>query len=138
MSDNDRRRPLCAATRTDGQPCRGVALPDDPHCFAHSRALTERREQARVRGGRNSSSMARALASLPEPLAEMLALLRVAARDVTQGKMPPARATALAAVARAYAQIHDTHVEAIRVEDLWRHLATVRPDLHLVDDEVAS
>jgi hypothetical protein len=115
------REPACPATTATGVPCRAAPL-DSGWCFAHDPSLDDVRDEARKRGGRNSSTVARALADLPDPIAEALARLRVALRDVHDGKLTPARAAAVANVARAIVAVYDTHVADVRLTRIEEHL----------------
>ena len=119
----DRDRPSCDATTRAGAPCRGTALPGRSRCFAHAEHLEPVRAEARVRGGEHSSNTHRALASMPEPIAEAVLRLRVAMDEVHRGELEPSRANAVAHCARALAQVWDVHVVEGRLDELEDHVA---------------
>ena len=91
----------CMAARLNGEPCRGVAVGGSGFCWAHDPALADDRAEARQRGGRNSAKIARLRALVPPRLAAVYDALEAAMEEVHHGALPPARAHAMAALARA-------------------------------------
>lgn len=108
----------CAATRADGTPCRGTALPSGPYCWAHEPALAAKRREVRAKGGRNSATVRRLLKHAPPELQALVDRLLAAAAQVHEGGLDPRRATALAALARAVAALYQQLELAARVERL--------------------
>ncbi len=101
---NDAPRP-CLATRRDGRPCGGQALPTEPYCWAHSPALAEQRKASRARGGHNSAKAARLRKLTPPRLLPIFDRLEAALAEVHGGTLDPRAAQAMAALARALATI---------------------------------
>ena len=91
----------CAATRRDGEPCQGNALPDSDYCFAHDPELAEKRHAARSQGGKNRANVVRLRGLMPPRLMPIFDRLERAMEEVHDGVLDPKRATALASLARA-------------------------------------
>ena len=101
-SDTKRtERPRCAGTTKSGARCRSFALPNDSFCFSHSPSMATRRDEARRRGGANSSNAKRLQALLPHRLRPVFIVLERALEEVHSGSLTPAQAQAMSSVARA-------------------------------------
>ena len=114
--EKDPRR-ACRARTKDGQPCRGQLHPSG-YCVAHDPALQEKREAARVNGGRNSSRVARLEKLMPRRLRSVYDLLETALQDVHEGRLDVGRAKAMASVAGAMVRV----LQAGELEELTRKL----------------
>ena len=95
----------CTGRRKDGEPCSARALPSGDFCFSHAPQLREKRDAARRAGGRNSSHAARLKQLMPPRLVPVFDVLQTALEEVHSGTLAPARANALANVARAMATV---------------------------------
>ena len=92
--------PRCAATRRDGQPCAAPALAGGRFCFTHDPDRETERQAARERGGRNRATAIRVeSAPLPSYQRPVLAVVVRALVDVRDGRLSPAQASAMAALA---------------------------------------
>ena len=98
MTATERKR--CRSLTRNGEPCRGYAL-EDGYCFSHSPALEKKRLEAKARGGRNSSRVARLRGLVPPRLMSVYDRLETALVEVHSGKLESKQATAKAAIARA-------------------------------------
>ena len=91
----------CEATRRDGSPCAGFALPGTSFCFAHDPERQAARAAARRKGGRNSAKVIRLRGLIPPRLLPVYETLEAALQEVHDGKLDPRRAVAMASLARA-------------------------------------
>ncbi len=112
------RPPRCDATTVAGQPCRGRPLPGSSRCFAHADELSQRRTEARARGGRNRSHVARRWAGAPQPVRDVLDELRRVLDDLRAGKVSPAHASAAASLGRAIVAVWDASVTQRQLDEL--------------------
>lgn len=87
----------CPAIRRDGQPCRGYATTSTGFCIGH----TPESRGWRSRGGVGTRTSERADKRLPTRLRDIADLLHRAIYEAYDGSMPPQRAGAVAALARA-------------------------------------
>ncbi len=110
-------RVLCSATTADGQPCRGPARPSGL-CFTHDPALAEARKAGAAEGGRKSSRAERARRVLPA----VFERLETALAEVHEGKLPPQRATAMAALAGALVRLTEAGELVLRLDALEQRL----------------
>ena len=94
----DSSRPVCTATRKDGQGCRATPTRDGL-CLAHSPALADKRRAAYARGGRNKSRRVRLAKLVPPRLVPIFDVLEGALREVHNGRLDPPRAQAMASLA---------------------------------------
>lgn len=108
----------CAATRKNGLACSATPLPGSRFCFAHDPARAEQRDAARKRGGHNRSNVARLRGLMPARLEPVFNLLESALTEVHAGSLAPARATAMASVARALIDVY----QAGELEDRVRRI----------------
>jgi hypothetical protein len=102
-------------------PCRGRALPGGEFCFAHAPELAARRVEARERGGRNRSRMARARAAMPADLSGVLQRLHAALDRLDAGQLEPRIASAMASLAGAIVRTWEVGVleaRLVRMEEL--------------------
>ena len=90
----------CAASRKDGRPCTAPAL-SGPFCFAHDPDREQERAEARRRGGKGRSTIARLHAMMPRDLRGVYETLGQAMTEVHQGELDPRKASAMASIARA-------------------------------------
>ena len=134
---------MSAATSTDvhcqsvtlaGKPCRSVAVmacDHGHHCNSHCPTLETERQEARRRGGRNSSAVERAYARLPSDLSAVAKTLAEVLVDVREGTLPPNVGNAVASLARALVgTIESANVET-RVAELEDLLTRLDEQLHL-------
>ena len=109
----------CKARKIDGEPCRGHGLPEyDGYCIAHVPAHIA--AEWRSRGGKASSTAARADKRMPERLRGINEKLSQAMDDVIAGKLEPAALSALARTARVLLQLHrlaDAEMDLVRAEE---------------------
>jgi hypothetical protein len=110
--------PTCRGTRKDGSPCKSTVLDADGWCFAHQPGQEADRAEARQRGGRNSSNLARVSKLIPARLGGVYDRLERAMGEVHEGTLEPPRANALANLARAAAAV----LSAGELEDRVREL----------------
>ena len=93
--DAEARR--CSASRRDGSPCTGRALPspDEQFCFAHSPSRQEALKASRAAGGKARATRERASKALPRHLQELQDRLVQLVAEVLAGQVQP-RATEVA------------------------------------------
>jgi len=106
-------RQRCKATRTDGQPCRAWAIRDGL-CVGHS----PESEEARRKGGFNSSKKARAEKLLPLRLRPLLEELEKALQEVHEGKLDYRQGGAMASLANAITKVYESGVMEERLTEL--------------------
>ncbi len=104
----------CKARRLDGTPCHARPT-SSGFCLAHDAMLEDQRNEARRRGGRNSSSLARARKAAPPGLGEVQALLLEALRATRDGTLAPRQAAAIATLAAATARVFAIPVEDVAI-----------------------
>ncbi len=109
---------LCTATRRDGSPCRGPALPSKPVCFAHDAERQEALRASRARGGRAKRLANRMDKLTPDSLRPVLSRLFTVLEELHTGEMEPQRATAMAAVASALVRAYGVGQLEARIERL--------------------
>ncbi len=90
----------CTDRNRDGQPCSAQVLRDGL-CRWHHPDLTEERAAWRRKGGEGRSTANRAGKRLPKTLHDVQGALLRALTAVEAGELEPARANAMAALARA-------------------------------------
>ncbi|MDD5702380.1 MAG: hypothetical protein PHU23_10075 [Dehalococcoidales bacterium] len=95
----------CKALKRNGQPCQARALKASEFCFSHDPALSEKRDQARKAGGKNSAKIARLRSLIPPRLVSVYDALEKALKEVHDGTLEPGKATAMATVARAMVSV---------------------------------
>lgn len=78
-------RPICAATRTDGQPCQAFARPGRPFCAAHDPEHAEAMRAIRSAGGQARSTPAPAEPIKLGTIAEQLQALETTIDRVRAG-----------------------------------------------------
>ena len=110
---------LCKSLRKDGQPCQGLGQPDlDGYCIAH--AAPEKVWEWRSRGGKASSTAARADKRIPERLRGAIEKVNQGMDDLLEGKIEPAALSAIARSAKVLMDIYrlvDEEMELIRGEE---------------------
>ncbi len=109
----------CKGINKDGTPCKGNGLPAlDGYCIAHGSA--EKTREWRVRGGKNSSTAARADQRTPERLRRAFEELEQGLVDVREDKLAPAAYTAMSRGVMAMLALHrrsDEEMDLIRNEE---------------------
>lgn len=109
----------CKGVKKDGTPCRGNGLPDfDGYCIAHAPA--DKTREWRTRGGKNSSTAARADKRIPERLRGAIEALDQGLSELREGKLDPAAYSAMCRGAKAMADLYrlaDEEMELIRSEE---------------------
>ena len=113
----------CAATRKDGDPCRGQAQPGLPYCWAHDAAQQARYAEGRRLGGRNSSNFARAARLVPPELTDVKGHLLEALAQLHSGELDPRLASAMATMAGAIVRIHQAGELEVRLVELEQRVA---------------
>ena len=110
----------CSAIARSGQRCQSAALPDSRYCWVHDPAKVEQRREASRKGGRNRGNRARAQKNLPDAMNanEMAGWLSVAFKQVLTGKLEPKVGTALATIAKALLEVHETTELEARLREL--------------------
>ncbi len=110
---------LCKSLRKDGQPCQGLGQPDlDGYCIAH--AAPEKVWEWRSRGGKASSTAARADKRIPERLRGAIDKVNQGMDDLQEGKIEPAALSAISRSARVLIDLYrlaDEEMELIRGEE---------------------
>ena len=110
---------LCKGIKRDGTPCQGQGLPSfDGYCIAHAPA--DKTREWRSRGGKNSSTAARADKRLPERLGSAIEALKQGLSDVQEGKLDPAAYSAMCRGAKVMADLYrraDEEMELIHNEE---------------------
>ncbi len=113
----------CRGVRADGRPCEAAILVSDHWCFAHHPDLATQRAEARERGGANSSNVSRLRRHLrPSALGPVFNRLEAALAQVHDGDLAPARAAAMATVARALIGVWEITELEQRIEQLEQSL----------------
>ena len=111
---------LCKGIKRDGTPCQGQGLPSfDGYCIAHAPA--DKTREWRSRGGKNSSTAARADKRITRTTGELPSKRsNKAYLDVQEGKLDPAAYSAMCRGAKAMADLYrlaDQEMELIRHEE---------------------
>ncbi len=96
--------PTCTAPTKSGNPCRGRPR-ESGFCFAHDPSSKDKREAARVKGGKNSSRASRLEKLMPSRLRPTFDLLETAMKDVYAGRLDPRQASAMASLAGAMVKV---------------------------------
>jgi hypothetical protein len=107
----------CDARTKGGAPCRATPT-GSGLCFAHDPALSDKRQQARRRGGSNSAHRVRFSSAMSPLLADVLDFIITAMRDVTGGGLDHRRAQAVAALAGAAVRTYESGSLEQRLRDL--------------------
>ncbi len=105
----DRR---CKGANTAGEPCDAKPVRPSGWCYWHDPALEAERTAGRRQGGRQRAHTARAKKAM-KGTGDVTPVLWQALTDLAAGTLEPARATAMASVARALLAVH----EATELED---------------------
>ena len=132
---------VCTAATRTGARCRGRALLGQETCRFHDPALAAANAEARRAGGRASSHADRARTRLRggASLALIEEALGDAMHDVLAGRLEPAAATAIAALARSLVVVRvDTREEA-RLEAATRpvHPTITKPPIDYREADLA-
>ncbi|MFC2000424.1 hypothetical protein ACFLXE_06695 [Chloroflexota bacterium] len=118
---SDKERPVCTATRRDGQPCRARAVVNGL-CIGHQPPNPEWRRK----GGRNSSKQARLDTMLPARLRPVLGLLEKGVKEVYDGSLEPKKAHAMASLAGAMVKVMEAGTFEERIQRLEERLEAKR------------
>lgn len=112
-------RKLCKALRKDGQPCQGFGQAKlDGYCIAHAPA--DKVWAWRSRGGKASSTAARADKRMPDRLRGTIEKLTKGMDDLIAGEIDPAALSALSRAARVLVSLYrlsDEEMDLIRAEE---------------------
>ncbi len=108
----------CPAVRSDGRPCQSTILGPSGYCFSHDPELDQERREARRRGGLSTGRLTRLLRIPPAALAEVYERLEGAIVEVHEGRLDPARATAMASLVQALCATLELGDARRRLEDL--------------------
>lgn len=112
-------RKLCKALRKDGQPCQGLGQAKlDGYCIAHAPA--DKVWAWRSRGGKASSTAARADKRMPDRLRGTIEKLTKGMDDMIAGEIDPAALSALSRAARVLVSLYrlaDEEMDLIRNEE---------------------
>ena len=112
-------RKLCKALRKDGQPCQGLGQAKlDGYCIAHAPA--DKVWAWRSRGGKASSTAARADKRMPDRLRGTIEKLTKGMDDLIAGEIDPAALSALSRAARVLVSLYrlsDEEMDLIRNEE---------------------
>ena len=113
-------RPRCRGGRRDGSPCQAPphALNAGGWCWAHSPENAEARRAARAKGGQNRATAKRVDKLVPATLRPVVRTLLAALDEVHDGRLTPAQASAMAAVAGAVVRVYQVTELEQRVEAL--------------------
>jgi hypothetical protein len=96
----------CPIPRKDGSPCRAWPTKSG-YCLAHDPALSEKREQARLKGGYGKSRVARAERLLPQELQALDDVLSTVITGVYAGNLLPSQGSSIAALASARVRLRE-------------------------------
>ena len=115
----------CSGVRVDGEPCGSVIVADGGYCYSHDPDKAEERRSARVRGGANSASVVRLRRHFagPSRLGPIADVLETALTQTHMGGLPPARAQAMASLARAIVAVLEAGELEERLEVLESRLS---------------
>ena len=109
----------CKALRKDGKPCQGLGQEQfDGYCIAHAPA--NKAWEWRSKGGKASSTAARADKRVPEHLRSAIEKVNEGMEDLNEGKIEPASLSAMSRAARVLVDLHrlaDNEMELIRAEE---------------------
>ena len=131
---NSTERNRCAAM-TDKGPCKASPVKGQAYCVFHGGAGEEVMHAARVRGGQNSSGLARALKRLPPELRSTYELLARALEDVHEGRIDATRATAMAALVRAMIALLDCADKVRKEYEVWKLVGCRTADPYGEEDD---
>ena len=110
----------CKGLRKDGQPCQGLGQEQfKGYCIAHAPA--DKTHEWRSRGGKASSSAARADKRIPDHLRRPIELVTQGMEDLAEGKIEPAALSALCRAAKTLAELYvhaDADMERIQAEEI--------------------
>ncbi len=108
----------CTATRADGTPCKGRALPGRSLCWAHSPDHQAKAVEARRKGGSNRSNASRAKKHMSREVRDIVQIVEAAMGGVLQSKITPPQAQAVASLAGAWVKLHELGEMESRLRDL--------------------
>jgi len=115
----------CRGKNKDGGPCNAMPRPGSPWCMWHDPDLAESRAQWASRGGKGTSTEAKARRTLKAGVLtadDLRARLGVVFMGVVLGRIEPAVGTAAATTARAL-------LDVARVADVEQQVAQIRRDM---------
>jgi hypothetical protein len=114
----------CKAIKKNGEPCTARAVVDG-FCVGHSPNAIE----ARRKGGRNRSNVARLNKMIPTRLKPTLDLIEKAIKEVHEGELQPQKGTAMASLAGAMIKVFETGVleeRLLKLENLAKERGETR------------
>jgi hypothetical protein len=114
----------CAAARKDGNPCQATPT-HSGYCFAHNPALSSKRREARVKGGKGKSRTVRAQKLLPDDLQVLDTLLDRAIAGVYQGALLPAQGTSIASLVGAKVRLREVSLKIAEQVELKEEVAAL-------------
>lgn len=94
----------CQSLTMAGEPCRSVAVmacDHGHHCNSHCPTFQAARQEARRRGGRNSSAVERAYTKLPSDLKSVAVILGETIVAVRDGQLSPSIGNSIASLSRS-------------------------------------
>ena len=110
---------LCKSVKIDGTPCQGLGQPRfDGYCIAHAPA--DKTREWRSRGGKASSTAARADKRIPERLRGAIEKVTKGMEDVIEGEIEPAALSAISRSAKVLIDLYrlaDAEMDQIREEE---------------------
>ncbi|MHB8648238.1 MAG: DUF5763 domain-containing protein [Thermomicrobiales bacterium] len=113
----------CAGVKKDGSPCTAPAMTESAFCYAHDPSRRTARDEARRKGGRNRANSARRERRWGGPMRGVYDQLMTAMQEVHDGELLPARATAMASLARSIVLTHQIGEVEERLSALERAVA---------------
>ncbi len=124
----------CQSLTMAGQPCRSVAVmacEHGYHCNSHCPSQVADRQEARRRGGKNSSSVERAYSRLPDDLRAISRLLAEVIVEVRDQRLPANVGNSVATLARALVGAIESGNLTTRMDDLEAVLGRLDEQLDL-------
>ncbi len=101
------------------------------HCNSHCPTLETERQEARRRGGRNSSAVERSYAKLPSDLASVAKVLGETMVAVRDGRLSPSIGNSIASLSRALISAIESGNLSTRMDNLEAVLGALDETLHL-------
>ena len=110
----------CLGHNRDGSPCSAAPQSANAYCLWHDPARAADRAEWRRRGGQGRSHLSRAGKRIPKTHRDVQEALLRALAAVEAGELEPARATALATLARAFLAVAEAGELEARLTELER------------------
>lgn len=109
---------VCKQPTKSGKPCGFPPMKDSDYCYQHDPNGADARRKSNAVGGRNRATKERIYAALPEDLKDTANVLYRTLGALERGDMEPARATAIATVARAIVAVFETGDAERRISEI--------------------